>query len=97
MSDQQPEQPVSGFKTFAQEFTFAEVDHDLLGLLTGGALGNPSPPHSIEIYQRTPVRRRAWRVVWEWLARKPRQYNEYKIIVPNATLVAFDDETGETT
>lgn len=66
------------------EVTFAQVDPKVLGILTGGVMGEkPAPTFSVEVV--SPVRR----TFWQWLRRKPRQHR--RIVIPNARL---DTETG---
>lgn len=70
--------PETGWlKPVAMKFTFTDVDPEALGILTGGVLGTkPEPVFSMNITRPAyPVRRRAWRVVWEWLTRTPRKYH----------------------
>lgn len=78
---------MSGLATFSMDAVFMEPDPELLDLLTGRfweGMGLNVPPSMIEVRYRLPVRRRAWRVVWEWLTRKPRQYTDHFIGVPYA-------------
>lgn len=72
-------------RTFSMEVQFQSVDPEVLALITGGAIGNiPTNRNMIEVRYRLPARRRAWRVVWEWLTRTPRQYTDHFIGVPYA-------------
>lgn len=52
------------------EVTVQDVDPDLLGILTGGVMGNPPAP-TFGIHVAYPARRRT---LWEWLRRRPRHY-----------------------
>lgn len=63
------------------EVTFGDVDPEVLGILTGGALGTPpEPTFSVEV--AVPARRRTF---WEWLRRKPRHLAAFYYI-PQARL-----------
>lgn len=74
-------------ETLSMDVAFMQPDPEVMDLLTGGwgRLRPPAPTHhAIEVRYRLPVRRRAWRVVWEWLTRKPRQYTDNYFCVPYA-------------
>ena len=74
-------------KPFSVEMTFAAVDPEVLGILTGGALGAPTPPtFSIEV--TSPIKR----TFWQWLTRKPRRYQT--IYIPNARLTGGREVSG---
>jgi hypothetical protein len=73
-----------GAKTFSMEVEVKGVDPGVLGLLTGGVLGTPPPP-SFSIEVRAPIKR----TFWQWLIRKPCQYNHY--FIPNAVMGEVDD------
>lgn len=63
-------------RRFTIGMSFNAVDPDVLGLLTGGVMGNPvGPTVSLETY--TPARRRT---LWEWLRRRPKHYAAYTFI-----------------
>lgn len=72
-------------KQITVEFTAHDVDPAVLGILTGGALGTP-PPASFAIEMWHPIKR----TFWQWLRRKPRQWQRYYI--PNARMA---EQTGE--
>lgn len=74
----------SRLTTFNMDVEFCTPDPALTILLGSGSESVPPVKHNIEVRYRLPVRRRAWRVVWEWLTRKPRQYTEQFIGVPYA-------------
>lgn len=81
-------------ETYTMECVFKVPNPDLLGLMTGWVAPSRAT-FAIEIRQQIPVRRRAWRVVWEWLTRQPRQYTEYHTLIPNARVVSGNDEIGD--
>ena len=66
-------------KSFSMDFTLAHPDPDLLGLLTGGALGNPPEP-TFAVEMTYPIKR----TFWQWLRRKPRQHGY--LYIPRARL-----------
>lgn len=80
-------------KPITMECSFTDVDPDVLALLTGGLMGTLQPrTFALEVIQQIPVRRRAWRVVWEWLTRTPRQYTQHVTYVPHATMAERQDD-----
>jgi hypothetical protein len=64
------------------EIEFCQVDPELLNLLTGGAFDKDTPTEqpsfAVEIVR--PIKR----TFWQWLLRKPRQYQT--IYIPRATI-----------
>lgn len=63
----------------SMQMEFTSVDPTLLGILTGGALGEkPEPTFALEV---TGYHKRKW---WQWLLRRPRQ--RYHYTIPNARL-----------
>lgn len=78
-------------KPITVEFTMTEVDPEVLALLTGGAVGE-TPEFGMDVVSYVPVRRRAWRVVWEWLRRTPREHTEMRYHIPHATAVWIGEE-----
>lgn len=84
MSDEYP-----WLKPIQVEMTFENVDPEVLGILTGGALGTPpTPTFSLEVTHQI---KRKW---WQWLLRRPKRY--HRIVIPNARLATPEDEvTGD--
>lgn len=86
MSDEQKMVLSSDLKPFTMEFTLAEVDPAVLGILTGGVMGSPpEPTFAIEVH--APIKR----TFWQWLRRKPRQWT--RTYIPNATVSR--NQTGD--
>lgn len=76
---------------YSAEVTFKTVNPEMLALLTGqrvvdGKFAPVEPTFAVEVFHRTPVRRRAWRVVWEFITRQPRRYHEHYTYFPNARI-----------
>jgi hypothetical protein len=72
-------------KRLSMEVTFAAVNPELMGILTGGVMGtSPAPTFSLEAV--VPVRR----TFWQWLRRRPRQHMRY--VIPNARLTTPEDQ-----
>lgn len=79
----------------SMEVSLNDVDPNLLNLLTGQtwedrAVKGPQS-YAIEMVHYIPVRRRAWRVVWEWLTRTPRKHREVHYHVPRAQVSGNSD------
>jgi hypothetical protein len=72
-------------RRYTLEFAVATVDPDLLGLLTGGAVGTPPPP-SFSLDVAYPIKR----TFWQWLTRRPRQYR--RVVIHNARLDVVTSE-----
>lgn len=75
------------FKPFTMEVEFQGVSPETLGILTGGVygmrtFGSDGPTVAVDFYY--PVKR----TFWQWLTRKPRQW-QY-VLIPHATIT-----TGE--
>ena len=76
--------------TYTTEVSFNSVDPDVLGILTGGVMGNPPAPE-FSIHATYPPRRRTF---WEWLRRKPKHLGG-SVFVPNARMAREDETDGQ--
>jgi hypothetical protein len=72
-------------KRLSMEVTFAAVNPELLGILTGGDLGS-APPATFSLEAVVPVKR----TFWQWLRRRPRQHVRY--VIPDARLATPEDK-----
>lgn len=77
------------FQPLSIELETREVDPDLLGLLTGGVLGNPLPKPTFAIEVHHPIKR----TFWQWLTRKPKKWRT--IHIPNARISESEGENTD--
>lgn len=77
-----------GWTNHSLEMTFADVDPEGLGLLTGGVMGTaPEPTFSMDIVSRNPVKR----TFWQWLRRRPVEYTYSRTFFPNVKMADPDE------
>jgi hypothetical protein len=78
--------PLDTMKSVTLNVEFQQVDPDLLGILTGGVMGNPPAP-TFEIDVAYPARRRTF---WEWLRHKPKHHAGF-VYMPSVRLAEFPE------